>query len=203
MRIIGSGVQSIADILWMAKKGAPLHSIEDLIGKKVAFTAPGSVTNMLILMSHEEEAHRSQCHEARLPVGGIGANVSAVLNNAVDAGMCGEPVWSENEDKLQPVFWPKDILSPNMMQTVAVTTADYATEGAAKLRGIIAGRRDGVRYIEDHPDEAADITAKAYNGDTALYRRVFARLVDHPLLVGREARLRRHEPHGRGVADRR
>ena len=86
-------------------------------------------------------------------------------------------MWSENEDKLQPVFWPKDILSPNMMQTVAVTTAEYATEGVAKLRGIIAGRRDGVRYIEDHPDEAADITAKAFNGNPALYRRVFGRYV--------------------------
>jgi NitT/TauT family transport system substrate-binding protein len=45
------------------------------------------------------------------------------------------------------------------------------------LRGILAGRRDGVRYIEDHPDEAADITAKAFNGESGLYRRVFARYV--------------------------
>jgi NitT/TauT family transport system substrate-binding protein len=176
LRIIGSGAQSIADILWMAKRGSPVHSIEDFVGKKVAFTAPGSVTNMLILMSLKKKAIDPNTVKL-VPVGGIGANVSAVLNNAVDAGMCGEPVWSENEDKLQPVFWPKDILSPNMMQTVAVTTAEYATEGAAKLRGIIAGRRDGVRYIEDHPDEAADITAKAFNGNSALYRRVFARYV--------------------------
>jgi NitT/TauT family transport system substrate-binding protein len=176
LRIIGSGAQSIADILWVAKKGAPLHSIENLVGKKVAFTAPGSVTNMLILMSLKKKAIDPNAMKL-VPVGGIGANVSAVLNNAVDAAMSSEPVWSENEDKLQAVFWPKDILSPNMMQTVGVTTADYATEGAAKLRGIIAGRRDGVRYIEDHPDEAADITAKAFNGDSAVYRRVFAHYV--------------------------
>ena len=176
LRIIGSGAQSIADILWTAKKGSPLHSIEDLVGKKVAFTAPGSVTNMLILMSLKKKGIDPKTVQL-VPAGGIGANVSAVLNNAVDSGMCGEPVWSENEDKLQPVFWPKDILSPNMMQTVAVTTTEYEKEGAAKLRGILAGRRDGVRYIEDHPDEAADITAKAFNGDSALYRRVFARYV--------------------------
>ena len=176
LRIIGSGAQSIADILWMAKKGSPLHSIEDLVGKKVGFTAPGSVTNMLILMSMKKKS--IDPNSMRLvPVGGIGANVSAVLSNAIDAGMSGEPVWSENEDKLQPVFWPKDILSPNMMQTAAVTTAEYATSDAAKLRGIIAGRRDGVRYIEEHPDEAADITAKAFNGDPVLYRRVFAHYV--------------------------
>ena len=176
LRIIGSGAQSVADILWMAKKGAPLHSIEDLVGKKVGFTAPGSVTNMLILMSMKKKSIDPTAMKL-VPVGGIGANVSAVLNNAVDAGMSGEPVWSENEDKLQPVFWPKDILSPNMMQTVAVTTAEYAIDGGAKLRGILAGRRDGVRYIEEHPDEAADITAEAFNGDPVLYRRVFARYV--------------------------
>jgi NitT/TauT family transport system substrate-binding protein len=176
LRIIGAGSQSIADILWMAKKGSPLHSIDDLVGKKVAFTSPGSVTNMLILMSMKKKGMAPSAMKL-VPAGGIGANVSAVLNNAVDSGMSGEPVWSENEDKLQPVFWPKDLLSPNMMQTVSVTTADYEKEGAAKLRAIIAGRQDGVRYIEAHPDEAADITAKAFNGDPALYRRVFKRYV--------------------------
>ena len=172
LRIIGSGAQSIADILWMAKKGSPLHSIEDLAGKTVAFTAPGSVTNMLILMSMKKKAIDPNAVKL-VPAGGIGANVSAVLNNAVDAGMCGEPVWSENEDKLQPVFWPKDILSPNMMQTVAVTTADYAKDGSAKLRGIIAGRRDGVRYIEAHP------------GGPLSVLQIFRAVVDDP--VGRAA----------------
>src|SRR5450759_1856106 len=35
LRIIGSGVQTVADILWMAKRGSPLHGIKDLVGKKV------------------------------------------------------------------------------------------------------------------------------------------------------------------------
>jgi NitT/TauT family transport system substrate-binding protein len=176
LRIIGAGAQSIADILWMAKKGSPLHSIDDLVGKKVAFTAPGSVTNMLILMSIKKKGIKPGSIKL-VAAGGIGANLSAVLNNAVDSAMTGEPVWSENEDKLQPVFWPKDLLSPNMMQTVSVTTADFEKEGAAKLRAIIAGRQDGVRYIEEHPDEAAAITAKAFNGNADLYRRVFKRYV--------------------------
>ncbi len=176
LRIIGSGVQSIADILWMAKKGAPLHSLRDLVGKKVGFTAPGSVTNMLILMALKAEKIDPKSLQL-VPAGGIGANVSAVVNGALDAGMSGEPVWAENEDKLQPVFWIKDLLPPAMMQTVAVTTEEYAREGGAKLRAILAARRDGVAYIEAHPDEAAEITARAYNGDPALYKKVFARFV--------------------------
>ena len=75
----------------MAKKGSPLHSIKDLVGKKVGFTSPGSVTNMLILMASRRR--RSTPSTVQLvPAGGIGANVSAVLNSAIDAGMTGEPV---------------------------------------------------------------------------------------------------------------
>ncbi len=174
--IIGGGVQSVADILWMAKKGSPLHSINDLVGKSVGYTAPGSVTNMLILMAFKAKGIDPKSVKL-VPAGGIGANVSAVVNGAIDAGMSGEPVWAENEDKLQPVFWTKDVLPPNMMQTVSVTTAEFAKDGAAKLRGIIAGRREGVDYIMAHPDESAEITAKAFNGDPALYKKVFARFV--------------------------
>jgi NitT/TauT family transport system substrate-binding protein len=176
LRIIGAGAQSIADILWMAKKGSPLHSFDDLVGKKVAFTSAGSVTNMLILMSIKKKNLQASSMKL-VAAGDIGANLSAVLNGAVDSGMIGEPIWSQNEDKLQPVFYPKDLLSPNMMQTVSVTTADYEKEGAAKLRGILAGRQEGVRFIEEHPDEAADIVAKAFNGDPALYRKVFMRYI--------------------------
>ena len=176
--IIGSGAQSVADILWIAKKGSPLHSIQELAGKKVGFTSPGSVTNMLILMAMKAQG-MPQDSMKLIPAGGIGANLSAVLNGAIDAGMTGEPTWSENEDKVQPVFWTKDLLPPNMMQTVTVTTTDYAKEGGDKLRALLAGRRDGVAFIEAHPDEAADITAKAFNGDPALYRKVFKHFVEN------------------------
>ncbi len=176
IRIIGAGVDTVADILWIAKPGSPLHSVQDLKGKKVGFTSPGSVTNMLILMALKAKGMTaSDVH--LVAAGGIGANLSAVLNGALDAGMTGEPTWSENESKVQPVFWVKDVLPPNMMQTVTITTTDFAKSDPAKLRALLAGRAEGVAYIEAHPDEAADITAEAYHGDKALYRRVFHNFV--------------------------
>jgi NitT/TauT family transport system substrate-binding protein len=67
-----------------------------------------------------------------------------------------------------------------MMQSCGVTTDEFlaTAEGQKKLAAIIEGRREGVRFIYAHPDEAADITAKAYNGDPALYRRVFAHMLE-------------------------
>jgi NitT/TauT family transport system substrate-binding protein len=172
LKIINGGVDSIGDIGWIQKKDGQLKGVKDLVGKKVGFTSPGSVTNMLILMAFKAEGIDPKSVQL-VPAGGIGANLSAVLNGAIDAGMTGEPIWSENKDKVKPVFWTKDVLPPQMMQTVGITTTDFLKSGAAKLRGIIEGRREGVKYIEAHPDEAADITAKAYNGDPKLYREVF------------------------------
>ena len=113
-----------------------------------------------------------------LPAGDNGANLAAVLNRAVDAGMNGEPLYSENKGKIKPVFWSKDCGPPEMTQTVSITTTEFAKTGGDKLRAIIAARREGVEYIIKHPEESADIVAKAYNGDPKLYRDVFKHFVE-------------------------
>ncbi len=176
--MVCGGTDNVGDILWIAKKGSPLHAFTDLKGKRVGFTAPGSVSNMVLLMALQNHGWDRSAFQM-VPAGDIGANLSAVLNGAVDTAMTGEPIWSENEDKLQPVFWAKDEAGDRITQNVCITTRDYAAskEGGAKLRALLAARREGVRYVYAHPDEAADITAKAYTGDPALYRKVFQHFV--------------------------
>jgi len=178
LKILFGGVDTIDDIVWIAKKGSPLHSFQDIRGKRVGFTSPGSATNMIILMAlKNQNLTTSDVH--LVAAGDIGANLSAVLNGAIDTGMTGEPVWSENADKLQIVFRSCDVVPCNMMQSVGVTTDAYLAtpEGKKTLAAITAGRREGVQFIYAHPDDAADIVAKAYSGDPGLYRRVFANFV--------------------------
>jgi NitT/TauT family transport system substrate-binding protein len=176
LKIIGGGVETIADILWIQHPDSQATSIKDLVGKKVSFTSPGSVTNMLILMCLKAAGIDSKDVKI-MPAGDLGANLSAVLNKAVDAGMTGEPLWSENKHRVKPAFWTKDCFPPEMTQTVMITTEEYAKTGGDKLRAIIAARREGVDFIMKNPDEAADIVAKAYNGDPKLYREVFKNFV--------------------------
>ena len=56
---------------------------------------------------------------------------------------------------------------------MGVVTEDFGKGQPDKIRAIIAGRAKGVDYAYAHPEEAADITAKAYNMDAALVRTVF------------------------------
>jgi len=177
LKIVCAGAESVADILWIARPDSPLNSIKDIVGKKIGYTSPGSVTNMLILMAMKAQGIDPGT-VTLVPAGGIGANLTAVLSGAIDAGMTGEPVWSQEKSKVKPVFWTKDVLPADMTQTVGIVTDELAKAGPEKIRAILEGRREGVKYIEAHPDEAADIVAKTYNIDPALTREVFRHFLE-------------------------
>ena len=149
--IVGAGAQSVA-------------------GKRIAYTAPGSVSNMIILMALKANGMTAQQVQL-VPAGDLGANLSAVASGAVDAAFSDEMTLSQNTTLVRPVFRVRDVMSPRMMQTVLITTAEYARAHPDTISGLIAARREGLAYIAEHPDEAADITARAYNNpNTALFR---------------------------------
>ena len=160
--IIGAGSWSVADQMWLVKKDSTLKSIKDLAGKQIAYTAPGSVSNMLILMALKANGMTPQ-QVKLVPAGDLGANISAVGSGAVDAGFSDELIYAQNKELVRPLFMVRDTLDPRMMQTAMITTAEYAKAHADIIKGLINSRREGLAYTLDHPDEAADITAKAYN----------------------------------------
>ncbi|MGU3493949.1 ABC transporter substrate-binding protein [Xanthobacteraceae bacterium A53D] len=176
IKIISGGVESVGDIVWIAKPDAPINSIADVKGKKISYTSAGSVSNMIVLMCLQKAGIDPKALQL-ITAGDIGSNLSAVLNGAVDAGFTNEPLWSQNQGKVKAAFRAKDCTDPSITQTVGVTTTDFAKSGADKLRAIVAARQEGVEFIKAHTDEAADIVAKAYNGDPKLYREVFKNLV--------------------------
>ncbi len=160
--IVGGGAQSVGDQLWIAKRGSALHSIKDLVGKKVAFTTPGSVSNMVILMALQSAGLTPQ-QVTLVPGGDVGACLAAVVNGAVDAAFTDETIYKNNEGTVQPVFFVRDVMSPHMQQTVVITTSEFAKAHPDTVSGILLARSEGLAWLSAHPDEAARITAAAYN----------------------------------------
>jgi NitT/TauT family transport system substrate-binding protein len=160
--IIGAGAQTVSDQMWVVKKDSTLTGIKDLIGKQIAYTSPGSVSNMVILMTLKANGI-TQAQVKLVPAGDLGANIAAVGSGAVDAGFCDELVYAQSKDLVKPLFMVRDTMDPRMMQTVMITTAEYAKAHPDIIKGLIAARREGLAYALEHPDEAAEITAKAYN----------------------------------------
>lgn len=162
LAIVGGGVQSVADQLWIVKNGSPLQTIKDLAGKRVSYTSPGSVSNMVILMALKAQG-MTAADVKLVPAGDLGANLSAVSSGAVEAGFCDENIANQNRAAVRPLFFVRDVMSPAMMQTVLVVSRDYATAHPEIVRAIIEGRREGLRYLLANLDESAKIVAAAYN----------------------------------------
>ena len=168
--IVAAGAQNVADQMWVVAKDSPLKSIKDLVDKRMAYTAPGSVSNMIALMALKANGLGAQ-QVKLVPAGDLGANLAAVASGAVEAGFSDQLVYAQNKERVRPLFLVRDVMDPRMMQTVMITTAEYAKAHPEVIRGLILARREGLDYALKHPDEAADITAKAYNNpDTALVR---------------------------------
>lgn len=176
LAIIGGGVTTVADQMWVVKKDSPLTGLKDLAGQSIGYTSPASVSNMVILMALK--ANGMTAKQVKLvPAGDLGANLSAVTSGAVAAGFSDELIYAQNQTIVRPLFLVRDVMSPKMMQTVLVIATDYAAAHPDAVKGLIAGRREGLVYAREHMDEAGEIVAKAYNNpNVELFRAHLRRL---------------------------
>ena len=60
---------------------------------------------------------------------------------------------------------PRSKLAIQLVQTVGVTTAEYAKANKDKLRKLVQARKKAVEFVYANPEETAKIVAKQYNAD--------------------------------------
>jgi NitT/TauT family transport system substrate-binding protein len=172
MTIVHAGVLSVADQVWFTKKGDErIRTVQDLKGKRLGYSSPKSVTDMVTTMMLDANGLTGQVE--RLSVGSIGAGVTAVREGGVDITYATQPVWAKEKNNFRPVFNSAD-WAPRVTQTVGVVGTDFLKKNPDLIRGIIQARRKGVEFIKQHPDEAATIMAKEYKIDVAIAKAAIA-----------------------------
>ena len=97
LKIIHTGVRTAGEILWVTMPDSGISSVKDLAGKKVAFTSPKSVTDMLLTMVSDKHGIKSETVAA----GGIGAGLTMVEQKAVVAAPVMDPIWSKVSGQVQ------------------------------------------------------------------------------------------------------
>ena len=107
IRIVGGGVASSKDVFWVTGPDSELDSIEDLAGKEVGYTSPGSVTQGLLALSLERSGVGVDNVKTR-SMGGLTEGLTALKNGDIDAAAILEPMFSEQveEEGWKPVFRP-------------------------------------------------------------------------------------------------
>jgi NitT/TauT family transport system substrate-binding protein len=150
-----------SDNVWVTMPNSAVNSLKDLVGKKVAYTSPKSISEAFLLM-----AFKSAGIDVRdltmVAGGGIGSGLTLLENGGVDAALIVQPVHSMRKGKYKTVFAIRDALPP-VMAVVGVTSREFARKHPEKIRAIVQARRKGIEFVYAHPEEAGRIVARAYS----------------------------------------
>ena len=153
VKIISAEATGAPDAFWYARPESGIKSIRDTNGKSVAFSSPGSSTNLIILQLVAQEKVAPKL----VPTGGLPATLTQVMTGQIDVG------WSV------PPFVLSD-LAAGRLQIIA-RGSDVAAIRDQTIRVNVANanalkqKRDAfVRYMRAL-DRAIDW---AYSGDPAI-----------------------------------
>jgi NitT/TauT family transport system substrate-binding protein len=160
LTIVHAGVASVADQVWITRKDdMRIKAVQDLQGKKLGYSSPKSVTDMITSMMLDANGLTGKVE--RKSIGGVGAGLTALREGAVDMTYVTQPVWAREKNNFRLVFNSTE-WAPRVMQTVGVVKTDFLKKNPDLIRGIIEARRKAVEFIKANPDESAKIMAKEY-----------------------------------------
>src|SRR4029078_12534850 len=80
LKAVASSSNHIGELTWAAKPDAGIASIKALVGKKVAYTSPKSITEMVIRTALKREGLTGKVEI--LPLGGLGPALTALAQGA-------------------------------------------------------------------------------------------------------------------------
>ena len=160
LTIVHAGVASVADQVWITRKDDQrIKTVQDLAGRKLGYSSPKSVTDMITSMMLDANGLTAKVE--RKSIGGIGSGLTALREGAVDMTYVTQPVWAREKNNFRQVFNSTE-WAPRVVQTVGVVKTEFLKKHPDVIRGIIEARRKGVEFIKSNPDESAKIMAKEY-----------------------------------------
>jgi NitT/TauT family transport system substrate-binding protein len=171
VRIISPEATGAPDIFWYAKADSPIKSLKDTHGKTVAFSNPGSSSN-LILLTLLKDAGVSDAKT--VPVGAAPNAIPLVMTGQVDVGWATPPAALKELDDKQIVIVARGNDSPEIRnETVRVIAVNLATlqKNRDALIRFMQAYRKSVDYAYSDP-KALETYAEIANMPLPLATRI-------------------------------
>ena len=159
LRIVMCNADHIGDLTFATTKDSGIHSIQDLVGKKVAFTAPRSTTEMVLRAALAKAVLTGKVEI--LAIGGLGPGLTALAHHAVDATPLVDPKLTLEPDQYRVLFHGYDVF-PRFTYSVVVATREFTQKHPDKLRKVLRARRRAVEFMEGNREETAAIYSQLF-----------------------------------------
>ena len=159
LKIAGAEITGM-DAFWYVQGSTPMRKLEDLAGKKIAYSRPGASSHMAVLAIAEQIKAKGLKPAEPVSLGGIPEVYTAVRTGQADAGWSVAPFQLDRVEKgeLRVVVKGEEITAmKELTARVHFVNNDFAAKNPDAVRGFFRAQQRALDYMFDHKDETAKI----------------------------------------------
>jgi NitT/TauT family transport system substrate-binding protein len=148
------------DSFWYALGNSQIRRLEDLGGKKIAYSRAGSSTHMAVLAIADKVKAKGLPAPEPVSLGGLPDTFTGVRTGQADLGWSVPPFMLDRVEKgeLRVVVRGSEIDALNdITLRVHFLNADFAAKQPDVVRAFFRAQHKAVEYMMDHPQESAKI----------------------------------------------
>ena len=148
------------DAIWYVQANTPIRRLEDLAGKKIAYSRPGSSTHMGALAIAEQVKAKGLKPPEVVSLGGIPEVYTAVRTGQADSGWSVPPFQLDRVDKgeLRVVVKGDDLASlKDITPRVHFLNNEFAAKNPDAVRGFFRAQQKALDYMFENKADTAQI----------------------------------------------
>ncbi|HEY3305619.1 MAG TPA: ABC transporter substrate-binding protein [Candidatus Binatia bacterium] len=163
IKIVSAEATGLNDVFWYVKGNSPIKKIEDLAGKKVSYSNPGSSSHLALLALVDWLKSKGVQPPELVAGGSPPQQFTGVMTDQFDAGWSAPPFFLEELSKgnIRILFRGNDV--PGLSEiTIRVNLArdEFVKKQPNAMRGFLSATRNAIQFVFANPDEAAKIWIK-------------------------------------------
>ena len=158
--VVGGAVQTMGEFAIVTRPDVAATGLGGVKGLRWGFTNPGSVTEGIIHFATTRVEGLSPGAVKPVATGGIGEGITFLFEKTIDIMSVPDPMYAQKKDQFKLLGRGDDIVRW-YQQSFLVTSSQMLREEPELVAAIVSGYRQAVDDIEAHPDEAAELYAKA------------------------------------------
>jgi len=166
-KLVAGGAKSLGSAVWVVRPDSNLKKIQDLKGKTMCFTTPGSVSEAVAALVLDAAPGIDPQDVKRIAAGGMGAGLTLLDKGEIDAAFCSYPTMLKQGAKFRVLFYAMDFV-PNYFMSFWMARESFLKTNPDVMRAFLRARERGVKFILENPEEAAKIFMKTSEGVTTV-----------------------------------
>jgi NitT/TauT family transport system substrate-binding protein len=163
INVASAEMTGMPDIYWYVPGSSSIKKLDDVAGKRIAYSRPGSSTNMAALAVSDQLKAKGLKPCKAVSLGGLSGTFTGVKTGQADVGWAAAPFFLDRVDRgeIRIIFRGGDITKLNDLTVrVNFVNANFAKDHPDAVKGFFRAHQKAIDFIFDRPEETTDIWIK-------------------------------------------